>query len=77
MKVRFIVTVNARTGPNISTPICGKIAAGTVVNCQGSVDGLDGRIWVSFIGNSGYLRYACAEDVNGQLYVDGPSRAII
>ena len=52
-------------------PICGKIGAGTVV------DGLDGRIWVSFIGNSGNLRWACAEDVNGQLYVDSNSRAQI
>ena len=77
MKVRFTTTVNARTGPNISMPICGKIGAGTVVKCDGSVDGLDGRIWVSFIGNSGNLRWACAEDVNGQLYVDSNSRAQI
>ena len=77
MKVRFTTTVNVRTGPNISTPIWVVIHAGTVVECNGSVDGFDGRIWVSFIGNSGKLRWACAEDDDGQCYVDSDSRARI
>lgn len=74
MNVRFTTTVNAREGPNISAPICGKVPEGTVIHCEGSVDGWDGRIWVSFIGNSGNLRWACAEDADGQCYVDDNSR---
>ena len=77
MNVRFTTTVMAREGPHITAPACGKVPSGTVLHCQSSVDGYDGRIWVSFIGNSGNLRWACAEDADGQCYVDSASRARI
>lgn len=77
MNVRFTNTVIAREGPHISSSPCGTVPSGTVLHCKSSVDGWDGRIWVSFIGNSGNLRWACAEDADGQCYVDSNSRGRI
>ena len=72
-KVRFIVKVNARSGPSINDSITGSIKEDTIVKCSAILIGDDGRIWVSFIGNSLHLRYSCIKDKDGSLYIDEES----
>jgi len=71
--VFFITNMNARIGPNINEPITGRIPKNTKVKCSAILIGNDGRIWVSFIGNSLLLRYACIKDNDGTKYIDNES----
>ncbi len=72
-KVRFVINVNARNRPGINEFITGSIKENTVVKCSAILIGDDGRIWVSFIGNSLNLRYACIKDKDGSLYINEES----
>ena len=65
---RFLTTVNIRTMPSISTNIVGIYYNGDTFNYDYTVEN-EGRLWITYIANSGIRRYCCAKDTNGDWYI--------
>ena len=69
MKARFLTTVKVRAGPSTSTQAVATYSAGETVNYDQKVEN-EGRLWISYIGDSGKRRYCCARDTNGEKYIE-------
>ena len=69
MIARFIKNVKVRSGPTIKSDEVALYKAGETVKYDQTVNN-EGRLWISYIGNSGKRRYCCAVDTNGDKYID-------
>ena len=66
---KFLANVKVRTGPSISSESVATYYPGETVKYDKTVNN-EGRLWISYIGNSGNRRYCCAIDANGEKYID-------
>ena len=65
---RFLTTVKVREGPSASTAEVAKYYNGDTVNYDNTVEN-EGRLWITYIAQSGKRRYCCARDTNGEWYI--------
>lgn len=69
MQAKFLTTVNVRSNPSTSSEIVAKYEKGETVNYDQTLKN-EGRLWISYIANSGNRRYCCARDTSGEIYID-------
>ena len=69
MLARFLTNVKLRAGPSTSSESVATYKSGETVKYDKTVNN-EGRLWISYIGNSGNRRYCCAIDTNGEKYID-------
>ena len=69
MLARFLTNVKVRAGPSTSSESVATYKSGETVKYDKTVNN-EGRLLISYIGNSGNRRYCCAIDTNGEKYID-------
>ena len=69
MIATFLTTVNIRSQPSTNSEIVGKYYDGETVRYDQTIEN-EGRLWITYIGQSGNRRYCCARDITGEILID-------
>jgi hypothetical protein len=68
---KFVETVRVRSQPSTNSEQVATYYPGETVRYDSIVEG-DGRLWISYIGQSGNRRYCCLRDRDGSIYIEVP-----
>ena len=66
---KFLTNVKVRESPSTSSKCVATYKKGETVKYDQTKEN-EGRLWISYIGNSGNRRYCCAKDTDGSIYIE-------